>query len=122
MKINTKQILSGFLTMSLIWVFIGCGFLCAENGDCAGDISVSTENFSNFDQPLHEDECPINDSSKTTAPDRIVLKLEFSAVTIGSFRDHSAAAILPDSLKDQTIFYRPPNITSQARHPFIIRI
>lgn len=122
MKFYTKQILSVFLMMSLMWIFVGCAFLCAENGDCAEDSGVSSEISANFDQPLHEDSCPINASAKTIAPDRIVLNFEFSAVSVESFRNFSAKAILPDSLKYQTKFYRPPNIISQARHPFILRI
>lgn len=122
MKFNTKQIFSAFLTMSLIWVFVGCAFICAENGDCAEDIKVSSENFANFDQSLHEDICPIKSSSKTTAPERIVLKFEFSASRIESFGDFSATVVVLDSFKYQTEFYRPPNIISQAKHPFILRI
>lgn len=122
LKFHPKQFLSVFLMLSFVWVFVGCVFICSEDETCAEDSGVSSENFTNYNQPSNKDSCPIEVSIKMTAPDRIGLKLEFSAVSVISFRNFSATAILPDSFKYQKKFYRPPNIISQAKHPFVLRI
>ncbi len=122
MKFNAKQILSVFLTMSLLWVFVGCAVICAENEDCIGNIDVSSESSANFDETSHEDFCPIKTSIKTTAPERIVLKFDSSAVSVKGFTNFSPTAVLSFSHEYPQKFYCPPKIISHEKRLFILRI
>ena len=110
------------MTLSLVWVFVGCAFLCGENENCGEEFDVSIETSAIFDETSHEDSCPIKASAKTTASERIVLKFDSSAVGVKVFKIFSALTILPDSLEYQTEFYRPPNIISQDKRLFVLRI
>ncbi|MGI8543207.1 MAG: hypothetical protein ACR2MD_06960 [Aridibacter sp.] len=122
MKFNTKQFLSVLLTLNLVWIFVGCAFLCAENDYCTEDVEVSSNNFANFDEPSHEDSCPIKTSARMTTPERIVLKFKSAIVNSKDFTNFLVTAILPVTFKYQPKFYPPPNITSQNKRQFILRI
>lgn len=122
MKFNTKQFLSVLLTLNLVWVFVGCAFLCAENEGCIEDVEVSSNKFANIDKSSHEDSCPIKTSAQMTTPERIVLKFESATVVTKDFTNFLVTAILPVIFKYQPNFYPPPNITSQNKRPFILRI
>lgn len=122
MKFNTKQFLSVLLTLNLVWVFVGCAFLCAENENCTEDVEVSSNNFINFDEPFHEDSCPIKTSTRMTTPERIVLKFESATVDTKDFTNFLVTAILPATFKYQPKLHPTPKIISQNKHPFILRI
>ena len=73
-----------------------------------------------IDESSHGDFCPIQTSVKTTAPERIIFDSPAHGVKV--FAIFSAMAVLPDSLKYQNEFYRPPNIVSHRKRPFVLRI
>jgi hypothetical protein len=122
LKFYPKQILSVFLTLSFVWVFVGCAFLCGENENCSADFDISSETSAMFDETSHEDSCPIKVSAKTTAPERIVFNFDSPAIGVKVFTAFSAITILPDSPEHQLKIYRPPNIISHYKRPLVLRI
>ncbi|MGI9055675.1 MAG: hypothetical protein ACR2F2_07720 [Pyrinomonadaceae bacterium] len=122
MKFYPKQFLSAFLTASLVWVFVGCAFLCGENENCGEEFDDSFENSAIFDETSHEDSCPIKASAKTTAPERIVFNFDSQLVENKVFTTFSAVMILPDSLRHQLNIYRPPITTSYYKRPLVLRV
>lgn len=122
MKFNTKQLLSVFLTLNLVWVFVGCAFICNENIDCTDEVEISFEHSANFDEPSHEDSCPIKTSARMTTPERIVLKFQSATVNSSVSTNFSVTATLPFNFKFQPESLPPPKITSQNKRPFVLRI
>ena len=86
MNFQAQQFLSAFLTTSLVWIFVGCAFLCGENENCGEGFDVSIETSAIFDETSHEDSCPIKASAKTTAPERIVFNFDLPAVGVKVFK------------------------------------
>jgi hypothetical protein len=122
MKFRVNKILSAFLTASLVWIFVGCAFLCSENENCAEDFDFSSEISASFDETSHEDSCPITTSIKTTAPERMIFDFDSPEVSVKVSTIFSPEAISPDFLKHQSNFYRPPNSISQDKRPLVLRI
>lgn len=122
MKFNIKKFSAFLLTLNLVWVFVGCAFLCSENEVCVEDKEVSLNYFANFDEPFHEDSCPIKTSARMTTPERIVLKLESATVNSTDIPKYLLTTISPFTLKSQPKLYPPPKIISQNKRPFILRI
>lgn len=122
MKFDAKQILSAFLTASFVWVFVGCAFLCNEKENCGEDFDVSVETYAVFDETSHEDFCPIKESAKTTAPERIVLNFDSQVVGVNISTNFSTIETFSASHKFKTKFYRPPDIAIKRKRPLILRI
>jgi hypothetical protein len=108
--------------LSLVWVFVGCAFLCGKNENCGEDVDISIETPAIFDETSHEDSCPIKASAKTTAPERIVLKFDSPAVVEKVSANFSTIEIFPASQKFKPKSYRPPIIISHRKRPLVLRI
>lgn len=108
--------------LSLVWVFVSCFFLCFENDSCKDDSADSTEISVVFENPSHEDACPIQATAKTTLNERVFFKLEPATVSGKFSTSYSSFDVVNKYSKHQTEFYLPPKLTSQNKRPFILRI
>lgn len=124
MNFQTKQILSAFLTISLVWVFVGCLLFCGDAAGCAEDVSseISAENYSNIEDNHPEDSCPVNESVRTTAPDRVSVDLNGSAHAAKNPNIFSPVPVLPDVRKNYREFYRPPKNLPRPSRLRVLRI
>lgn len=122
MKFRAAKFLTFFQTISLVWTFVGCAFVCLEKDDCNEDLNVSAGISVSLTHSSQEDICPIQASAKTTAPEKIVFKSGFTVFLAEIFTPFSTLEILPDISGMETKFYRPPKIISQNKLPFVLRI
>ncbi len=124
MNFQTKQILSAFLTISLVWVFVGCILFCGDASGCAEDVAgeISAENYTNIEDNHPEDSCPVGESVRTTAPDRVSVDLNFSADDTKNPNIFSPLPVLPDVLENYREFYRPPKNLPRPSRLKVLRI
>ena len=124
MKFQAKQILSVLLTMSLVWIFVGCAFSCGEISDCVEDSvsEFSPETSVKINDSSSDESCPINESVKMTAPERNIPDFNSAAVITKISDFFSAVPVSLKFLKYQAKFYRPPNIDLHQKRLTILRI
>lgn len=120
MNVYPKQFLSVLLTASFAWIFAVCILFCSGDADCAGE-SV-TENVSIVENHESKDSCPIGESVKTIAPERISLDLHFFVEETKKPNLFSAVPVLSFVLKNHSEFYRPPEKLPPQNRPRILRI
>ena len=120
MRFPTRKLLSLFLAINLIWVFVGCAFLCSEIGDCAGDFasdtSVITQDYES------DDSCPLDEAVKITVTERFAVEFNSIILNNGIFQMFLVNPSARKSTEYQSRFYRPPNINPPQNRLTILRI
>lgn len=120
MRFPTKNLLSLFLAINLIWVFVGCAFLCSEVDDCIGDFASNTSVITQDSES--DGSCPLDETVKITITERFAVELNLVAINSSIFQIFLANPSARKSTEYQSRFYRPPNINPPQNRLTILRI